>query len=268
MAKDLDGGWDRYDGKDLFAYVGRADTAGRKPPGPRAQGPLQALSGIVFLVSLLAVFAAALGEGWLAEREMEWILLPLAGTAFGSMGLLLLSQKQIFGAAFFIVGTAMAGFSLGYRFGGEGMRSAIEQAVPVALLSVFPVAGLLMIVVPPVLRGRKKRRYTMAVDAEVVKRSQERRTHMHKGHHRTVLVYVLTWRYCANGEWVTWKSNFGSNAERRDVGDRGTLYLDPDDIRSVWEPDTDKGANAILFFMGLAFLFTGLTAMAGLLGFL
>lgn len=229
-----------------------------------SSGKLTGMFGVLALLSFAATFILGFA-GELLPSGYEWLLPALFGSIFFFGGLAVFSgSKQLAALLFVLIGGGVSGFSIAYGVcDGEIQEMLLNKAIPAALLSVFVIAGLVMLIAPRVSYQRKCRLYTQEVRAVVTAKHEriyrDSDGHRHKG-------WRLDWKYYAGGKERVYRSNIYRRPEPRDVGHEGVLYLREDDPNDAWEKSKDTViifgviglifAAAGVFFLSL-FFFTG-----------
>lgn len=217
------------------------------------------LLGYAALLSLAGTFVCGFSMEKLSDMDMEWVLISMFGLTLMLFGLTAaVSAKQYMALVLAGFGALILGAGLVYGFGDRVLQeSLVSQVLPVVLLSVFAIAGVCMLVVPPIAHRKKVGKYIKEIDAEIVDKQlhewmddigDERRRHKS---------FILTWRYYAGGRWITWQSNISRSPEPREIGDRCVLYLNPEDPEDAWDKEADGTGNIILTIMGAGFLLMG-----------
>lgn len=213
----------------------------------------------IALFLIFGGFGALIGSmvfsQWLAERGLAWITIGSVGILFFGFGFAAVIADTKIGWLFMLIGSIVFGSSAYYAYASQqGREIFMEGIVPMMLLSVFLIMGVCVAAIVPYIYIKNKRIHSMQVDAEVIRKTRDYYRDS-DGHSRRT--YHLTWKYYAGGEWRNYRSNIGRSHERRDVGDRGILWLNPDNYDDCWE-DIGWGWIAAAVIGGIALmLFVG-----------
>lgn len=209
-------------------------TSGKKESG---NGQVNGFPAFVTLTGLFSgiglMVASLIFRNFFAAHGLSWLVFAGFGLIFFSAGMGALFSGALVGLIFMVVGTMVGGGAAYYNYASaEGRELFMECIVPLLMLTVFLIVGLGMIFLPPIIYTKKKRKYSLKVDAEVtgkvMRRSRDSDGHTHS-------YYYLSWKYYINGRWYHYSSNTGRRPERRDVGDHGYLYVDPTNVSDCWE---------------------------------
>lgn len=197
-------------------------------------------SNLISIIALIFIFGgfvilicSAIFHQWFAEHGLEWLTVGCVGILFFSFGIAAVASETKIGWLFMLIGAIVFGGSAYYAYAPQqGREVFMEGIVPMMLLSVFFIMGVCVAAIVPYIYIRNKRIHSMQIDAEVVRKTRDYHRDSDGHVHRT---YHLTWKYYAGGAWHNYRSNVGRSHERRDVGDRGILWLNPDNYDDCWE---------------------------------
>lgn len=233
-------------------------AAGHNGQPHQRAGFAQSVAGILALLCFIALFVIGFfGEVFLPAGS-EWLYPLLFGSMFLFAGLAVGIGGQRAGYLFAGIGFLVAAVPCVYIMSGDATRELLlEKAVPCLLLSVFVIVGLLFMAVPPVANRRKERIYTYEVQAKVIDKHVWFMENHDGVRHRT---WTLDWEYYVSGDRHVYKSHTGRSPEKREPGDRGVLYLNPDDASDVWEKP-GAWVSIAMFMLGFCFFVCGAVAM-------
>lgn len=253
---------------DVF-YDMRGDPAGGRPVRSSAGkgraavgGPAASVFGFLALLCFIGVFITAFFlQDFLSDRGLTAVLPCGFGLLFFFAGAMAACTRhgRLLGCLFMTAGAAVAGLSAVYLAGSDDLRGFLmERVVPMAGLSVFVFAGAGFLIVPPMLSKHRSSVYTLAVRATVCGKNEREYRDSENRRHRS---WYLDWRYYAGGKQRVYHSITGRSPEKREIGDEGVLYLNPEDLDDVWEKPmmTEKTLFAVI---GAMFLAAGLVSMA------
>lgn len=249
---------------DEFEKFMREEAA--RPREPKQKQPLsiQGLFGL-FAVGCLAatMLMGFFGTTFLSDHDLEWALPFMFGLTFFMFGILILSAKQAFGVIFLLAGGAVASVSFLYGTGDVEMQDYLMyHVVPLLGALAFFGAGLGFIIIPPILKKKKDRKYSLQVNATVA--HKEKRVSHHRdndGHSHTSVTYPLTWRYVVDGQEYKVKNNSARGPEPRNVGDSDIIYIDPGNPGDIRDKAIEKWTGLFFAIFGIVFAVPGAVLM-------
>lgn len=244
----------------------------RRAKEPRSistgQKAVSAIIGIPALLSFLSIFIMGFfGMDFLESNDLGWVMPAMFGITFFLFGLLILvSARTPFGLIFVIVGGGVAGFAGAYGLGSPELQDRLMQSViPMAALALFPIAGMGVMIGGLVQKANRKKKYTLEVQARIVDKQKIRSTHRDSDGTHTSTTYPLTWKYTVNGQEYAWRANMSRSPEKRNIGDSGTLLVNPADPKDAYDPVIGKGMVAFLVVFGAVFTAAGIFGIVSLL---
>lgn len=214
---------------------------------------------IIAAINFIGVFIVGLGAETFIPSDDIWLLPAQFGGIFlfGGLGAAL-ADKTFYPLLITALGTAISGISTLYGLSNETIRELLlTRIVPIALLSLFPIVGLGLCIIPRTIEKQKAKLHPIEVQATVWKKRKHVWSDLDHHRHRG---WKLSWKYHADGKNRIYISNITRNPEPRDIGDTGVLYLSQTDPSDVWEKPT-KGDRLISYILGILFVIIGSVAL-------
>lgn len=250
--------------EDEFEKFMREEAARPREPKQKQSLSVQGFFGL-FAVGCLAatMLMGFFGTTFLSDHNLEWVLPFMFGLTFFCFGILILSAKQAFGVIFLLAGGAVASVSFLYGTGDVEMQDYLMyHVVPLLGALAFFGAGLGFIIIPPIIKKKKDRKYSLQVNATVV--HKEKRVSRHQdsdGHSHTSVTYPLTWRYVVDGQEYKVKNNSARGPEPRNVGDSDIIYIDPENPADIRDKVIEKWTGLFFAIFGIVFAVPGAVLM-------
>lgn len=130
------------------------------------------------------------------------------------------------------------------------MRVVMNTGLSAALL-----LGLCLLIIPAVLRNKKRSRCTVEVTLRCIDLNQRISYSGEDNRYRTV-VYAPVWEYDCNGSTYTYAENLYSNTDVPQVGTERQGFINPDDPSELYRPNPT--ASAVVLFMGVIITLAGM----------
>lgn len=132
----------------------------------------------------------------------------------------------------------------------------VERLAINCAISVFALVGIGLIVFPPVIHKSKMKIFTVPTEAVCVNLD------IHVSRSRKggkTITYAPTWEYGYNGNMYTYKESTYTNFSVPKIGAVYQVLMNPDEPDKIYRPV--KGVRVLLFVIGAAFTFFGILCM-------
>lgn len=128
----------------------------------------------------------------------------------------------------------------------------VERLAVNCFLSVFVLVGIGLVALPPVIHRLKMKVFTVNIEAVCI-RLDHHISRSSKG--RRTITYAPTWEYDHNGNVYTYKESTYTNLSVPKVGAVYRLLMNPDKPEELYRPV--KSVRILLFVIGAAFTVMG-----------
>lgn len=220
---------------------------------------ISSICWIIAAINFIGVFIIGLGGETFIPSDYVWLLPAMFGGIFlfGGLGAAL-SGNTLYPLLAAALGTIITVIAILYGLGNEMIHELLlTRIVPISLLSLFPLVGLGLCIIPRTIEKQKEKLYPIEVQATVWRKRKHVWSDLHHHRHRG---WKLAWKYHAGGKNRIYISHITRNPEPREIGDIGVLYLSQTDPTDVWEKPT-KGDRLMSYILGLMFIAIGSIAL-------
>ena len=122
-------------------------------------------------------------------------------------------------------------------------------------LSITLLFGICLLVIPPILRNKKKNRCTTEVTLRCIDLNK-RTSYNSDDHSLKTVTYAPVWEYDYNGETYTYAENIYSNMDVPQIGTERQGFIDPQNPSELYRPN--PAAAGLVLIVGILSVLTGI----------
>lgn len=220
--------------------------------------------GIITIIFVLWFILSIFGGIYFVNIG-EAIGVALFGQYFLIFGLLMFfGSKQKIGIIFALIGLfvlvwiGVVAFGINIPVNEDLIGFVKEKFLPWFGVSMFPLIGMCMMIIPMRFENKKRHRCSVAVEAKCVrlKKTHSIRTNSDIWNYNDYEIYSPVWNYYVAGKTYTYCDNCYSRVSSAEVGDVCTLYVNPDNFNDVYSKNEFR-VFRVIELVGIMFVLGG-----------